>query len=69
MGANVLKSLIILKKRAIRIITFLKPDEHYEPLFKELEILKLTDLITIYIQCTLSHYYYNLLLSSLENFF
>ena len=55
------KSLIIfLEKRAIRIITFLKPDEHYKPLFKELEILKLTDLITLYIQCTLSHYYYKL---------
>ena len=47
----------------------MKPDEHSEPLFKELEILKLTDLITVYIQCTLSHYYYNLLVSSFEKIF
>ena len=32
----------------MRIITFSKPDEHSEPLFKELEILKLGDLISLH---------------------
>ena len=43
--SSTLRSLIILQKRAIRTITFSVPDEHSEPLFKELEILKLTDLV------------------------
>ena len=39
--------MLTLQKRAIRTITFPKPDEHSDPLFKELEILKLTDLVTL----------------------
>ena len=45
---SILKPLIILQKRAIRTITFSKPDEQSEPLFKELEILKLTDLVILH---------------------
>ena len=40
--SSTLRPLIILQKRAIRMITFSEPGEHSEPLFKELEILKLT---------------------------
>ena len=61
------KPLITLQKRAIRTITFSKPDEHSEPVFKELEILKLTDLVTLH--NLMYHYYYNFLPSSFENFF
>ena len=43
--STTLKPLITLQKRVIRTITFSKPDEHSGPLFKELEILKLTDLM------------------------
>ena len=32
--------LMILQKRAMCTTTFSQPDEHSEPLFKELEILK-----------------------------
>ena len=64
-----LKPLITLQKRAIRIITFSKPDEHSEPLFKELEILKLTDLVTLHNALLMYHYHYNLLPSSFEKFF
>ena len=32
----------------MHIITFSKPDEHSEPLFKELEILKLGDLVSLH---------------------
>ena len=66
---STLRPLITLQKRAIRTITFSKPDEHSEPLFKELEILKLTDLVTLQIVLLMYHYYYNLLPSSFENFF
>ena len=64
-----LKPLITLQKRAIRTITFSKPDEHSEPLFMELVILKLTDLVTLHNALLMYHYYYNLLPSSFENFF
>ena len=67
--SSTLKPLITLQKRAIRTITFSKPDEHSEPLFKELEILKLTDLVTLHNALLMYHYYYNLLPSSFENFF
>ena len=63
-----LKPLITLQKRAIRTITFSKPDEHSEPLFKELEILKLTDLVTLHNALLMYHYHYNLP-SSFEIFF
>ena len=58
---STLKPLIILQKRAIRIITFSKSDEQSEPLFKELEILKLTDLVILHNALFMYHYYYNLL--------
>ena len=44
-------------------------DEHSEPLFKELEILTLTDLVTLLNALLMYHYYYHLLPSSFENFF
>ena len=58
-----LKSLIIIQKRAIHIITFLKPDEHSELLFK------LTDLFSLYNAFFMYHYYYNHLPSSFEKCF
>lgn len=67
--SSTLKPLITFEKRAIRIITVSKPDEHSEPLFKESEILKLTDLVTLHNAILMYHSYYNLLPSSLENFF
>ena len=51
-------------ERAIRAITFSKPDEKSQPLFKELEILKLTDLVILHNALFMYHYYYNLLPSS-----
>ena len=43
-----LKPLITLQMTAIDTVTFSKPDEHFEPFFKELDILKLTDLVTLH---------------------
>ena len=58
--SSTLKPLIILQKRAIHTITFSKPDEQSEPLFKELEILKLTDLVILHNALFMYHYYYSL---------
>ena len=64
-----IKPLITLQKRAMCIITFSKPDEHSEPLFKELEILKLGDLVSLHNALFLYRYHKNLLPSSFDNFF
>ena len=42
---SALRSSIILQERAIRTSTFSKPDEHSDPLFRKLEILRLSDLV------------------------
>jgi hypothetical protein len=42
---STLKSLILLQKRAERGMTFSKYDEHTSSLFKNLGLLKLSDLI------------------------
>ena len=40
-----LNPIITLQKRVVRIITFSKFDDHSSPLFKNLNILKLVDLV------------------------
>ena len=45
---STLKPIVILQKKAIRIISSVKYDEHTSPLFKKLNILKFSDLITLY---------------------
>ena len=67
--SSTLKPLIILQKRAICTRTFSKPDEQSEPLFKELKILRLTDLVILHNALFMYHYYYSLLPSSSANFF
>ena len=58
------------KGYTVRIITFLKPEEYSQPLLNELEILKLTDLITPYSHSScISTTNFNLLPSSFEYFF
>ena len=53
-----------------RTITFSKQGEHHKPPFKELEILKLTDLATLHNALLMYHYYKNFLLpSAFENVF
>ena len=37
--------IFILQKRAMRLITFFRFDEHSSPLFKSLEIIKFKDLL------------------------
>ena len=63
---------IMIPRRKDAILIFLKSVSNKQQLFfyfyrhfKELEILKLTDLITLHIELFMSHYYYNLLPSAL----
>ena len=67
--SSTLRPLIILQKKATRIITFSEPGDHSEPLFKKLNILKLTDLVTLHNALLMYNYHHNLLPSSFENFF
>lgn len=62
-------SLIMLQKRAIPTITLSTADEHSEPLFKELEMLKLPYVVTLDNALFIYRYHNNLLQSSFENFF
>ena len=67
--SSTLRPLIILQKKATRIITFSEPGDHSEPLFEKLNILKLTDLVTLHNALLMYNYHHNLLPSSLEIFF
>ena len=67
--SSTLRPLIIVQKKATRIITFSEPGDHPEPLFKKLNILKLTDLVTLHNSLLMYNYHHNLLPSSFENFF
>ena len=55
---NSTSQTLILQKKAIRLMSFKKKDAHTDPLFKNLEIIKLQDIITsnnvIFVHKTLS---------------
>ena len=67
--SSTLRPLIILQKKATRIITFSEPGDHSEPLFKKLNILELPDLVTLHDALLMYNYHHNLLPSSFDNFF
>ena len=64
-----LKPIITLQKRALRIITYSKPHEHSDPLFKQLDLLKLVDLVVFHNALFMYQYHKNLLPKSFNNFF
>ena len=64
-----LKPIIILQKRAVRIITFSKPDAHSEPLFKQLSILNLKDLVSYHILLFVYQYHYDMFPESFNGYF
>ena len=64
-----LNSLIVLQKKAIRIITFPQYNDHTSPLFRDLNILKILDVI-YYLNCIfMFKFHLNMLPSSFSNFF
>ena len=64
-----IKPVFILQKKAVRIITFSKYDEHTSPLFKKLELLKLQDIILMKNNLFIYHFHNNMLPSAFDNFF
>ena len=61
--------LFVLQKRAIRLITFSKFDEHSSPLFKLLNIIKLHDLVTLHIAIFMFKFHNQLLPSVFNTYF
>lgn len=64
-----LNALFILQKKALRIITFSKFDEHSSPLFRKTKIIKLTDLITFHINVFMYKFHNKALPPAFESFF
>ena len=64
-----LKSLTTLQNKAIRIITFSKRDEHSNPLYAKLKLLKIKDLVHFHNGLFMFHYYHNQLPNAYVNFF
>jgi hypothetical protein len=56
-------------KRAIRIMTFSKFDEHSSPIFKSLKIIKLCDLVTLHIAIFMFKFHHQMLPPAFELFF
>ena len=64
-----LQPLFILQKKAIRIMTFSNFDEHSSPLFKQLKIVKLYDLVTLHNVVFMYKFHNNLLPNAFDTFF
>ena len=64
-----LKSLTTLQNKAIRIITFSKRNEHSNPLYAKLKLLKIKDLVHFHNALFMFHYYHNQLPNAYVNFF
>ena len=64
-----LKSIVILQKKAVRIIASSKHDAHTSVLFHQLSILKLSDLVSMHTALFMFNFYNNTIPSSFSNFF
>ena len=64
-----LQPIFILQKRAMRLITFSRFDEHSSPLFKSLEIIKFLDLIAFHLVIFMYKYHNQLLPLVFSSFF
>ena len=56
-----LQPLFILQKKALRIITFSSYNEHSSPLFKDLNVVKLSDIVTFQLAVFMYKFHNNLL--------
>ena len=61
--------LITLQKRAIRVITFSNFQAHTTPLFKNLGILKLLDIVNLYTALLLHQFHNGILPNQFNDFF
>ena len=66
---STLNPLYLLQKRALRIMTFSKFDEHSSPLFKQTKIIKFQDLVVFLMAIFMHKYHSNLFPITFERFF
>ena len=64
-----IQPLSVLQKKEVRIMTFSKFDEHSSPLFKKLNIIKLSDLIKYHISIFMFKFHNQLLPSVFNSYF
>ena len=64
-----MQPLLTLQKKAIRLITFSSFTEHSRPLFEDLKIMKLSDIITLQLAVFIYKLHYQLLPSVFDTFF
>ena len=64
-----LQPLFILQKKALRTITFPSYNEHSSPLFKDLNVVKLSDIITFQLAVFMYKFHNNLLRSVFDPYF
>ena len=67
--ATTLKPVVVLQKKAVRIITFCNRDAHSCPPFSQLGLIKLMDLVTIHTALFMFQYHHRLLPKAFDNFF
>ena len=67
--ATSLKPVVVLQKKAVRIITFSNRDAHSSPLFSQLGLIKLMDLVTTHTALFMFQYHHHLLPKAFDNFF
>ena len=66
---STLQPLFTLQKKAIRKITFSSFTEHSSPLFKDLDVIKLSDIITLQLAVFMYKFHYQVLPSVFDTFF
>ena len=63
-----LQPLFTLQKKALRIITFSSFTEHSSPLFKDMNVIKLLDIVTLQLAVFMYKFHYQLLPSVFDTF-
>ena len=66
---STLQPLFILQKRVLRIMTFANYDSHYSTIFRQLELLKIYDLVFIHTALFMQQYYSKQLPETFDNLF
>ena len=66
--ATTLNAVVVLQKKAVQIITCSNRDAHSSPLFSQLGLMKLMDLVTINTALFMFQFHHNLLPKAFDNF-
>ena len=66
---STLQPLCILQKRVLPIMTFANYDSHSSPIFRQLELLKINDLVFIHTALFMQQYYSKQLPETFDNLF